>query len=84
MLSRCGEDLLAIQQMDLLEPQNEISFQFGSPAIEQFPMELWLKVLSGYCHHSPAWLNYTPDAARYFRLRVAIADYLGRSRLLSS
>lgn len=80
MLSRFGTDLLAVNQLEVPEPQDEISFRFGSPAAEQFPIELWRRLLSRHCHNSSALLNYSPDATGYFPLRTAIADYLGRSR----
>lgn len=80
MLSRFGTDLLAVNQLEVPEPQDEISFRFGSPATEQFPIELWRRLLSRHCNNSSALLNYSPDAAGYIPLRTAIADYLGRSR----
>ena len=80
MLSRFGADLLAVSQLEIPEPQDEISFRFGSPAAEQFPIELWRRLLSRHCNNSSALLDYIPDAAGYFPLRTAIADYLGRSR----
>jgi GntR family transcriptional regulator / MocR family aminotransferase len=80
MLSRFGSDLLAVDRLEIPEPQDEISFGFGSPAAEQFPSELWRRLLSRHCHNSSALLNYIPDAAGYVPLRKAIADYLGRSR----
>lgn len=80
MLSRFGADLLAVNQLEVPEPHDEISFRFGNPAAEQFPIELWRRLLARHCHHSSALLNYSPDAAGYMPLRMAIADYLGRSR----
>lgn len=80
ILSRFGANLLTINQLEVPEPQAEISFQFGSPAAEQFPIALWRRLLTRHCNNSSALLNYSPDAAGYFPLKVAIADYLGRSR----
>jgi GntR family transcriptional regulator/MocR family aminotransferase len=80
MLSRFGADLLAVDRLEIPEPQAEISFRFGNPAAAQFPIELWRRLLSRHCHNSAALLNYMPDAAGYVPLRMAIADYLGRSR----
>ncbi len=79
-LSRFGSDLLAVDRLEIPEPEAEISFGFGSPAAERFPIELWRRLLSRHCHNSPALLNYSPDPAGYLPLRAAIADYLGRSR----
>ncbi len=80
MLSPLGTGLLTIDQLDVPDPQTEISFRFGSPDAKQFPVELWRRLLGRHCHNSSAILNYNPDAAGYMPLRVAIADYLGRSR----
>lgn len=80
MLSRFGSDLVAVDRLEIPEPQDEISFRFGSPAAEQFPIKLWRRLLSRHCHNSSALLNYSPDAAGYMPLRTAIADYLSRSR----
>ena len=79
-LSRFGAELTAIKQVEIPQPQDEISFRFDSPATERFPIELWRRLLSRSCHNSSALLNYMPDAAGYFPLRMAISDYLGRSR----
>jgi GntR family transcriptional regulator / MocR family aminotransferase len=80
MLSRFGGDLLAVDRLEVPEPEAEISFKFGSPATEQFPIALWRRLLLRHCHNSSALLNYIPNAAGYMPLRTAIADYLGRSR----
>ena len=80
ILSRFGTHLLAVDRLEVPEPQAEISFRFGNPAAEQFPIELWRRLLSRHCHNSSALLDYIVDAAGYFPLRTAIADYLGRSR----
>jgi GntR family transcriptional regulator / MocR family aminotransferase len=80
MLSRFGSDLLAVDRLEIPEPEAEISFRFGSPAAEQFPIELWRRLLSRHCDNSSAILNYSPDPAGYLPLRAAISDYLGRSR----
>ncbi|MGB0561236.1 MAG: PLP-dependent aminotransferase family protein [Spirulinaceae cyanobacterium] len=80
MLSQFGTELLAIEQLDVPDSQTEISFRFGSSDAKQCPVELWRRLLGRHCHNSSAVLNYNPDAAGYMPLRVAIADYLGRSR----
>jgi GntR family transcriptional regulator / MocR family aminotransferase len=79
-LSRFGSNLLAVDRLQSPKLQAEISFRFGSPATDQFPIELWRRLLSRHCHNSGALLNYMADAAGYLPLRTAIADYLSRSR----
>lgn len=80
ILSRFSRDLLAIDRLEIPEPEAEISLRFGSPAVEHFPIELWRRLLSRHCDNSAAILNYSADPAGYLPLRAAIADYLGRSR----
>jgi GntR family transcriptional regulator / MocR family aminotransferase len=80
LLSRFGTDLLGVDRLDVPDPQDEISFGFGSPAADQFPSKLWRQLLTRHCDNSTSVLNYLPDAAGYFPLRGAIADYLGRAR----
>ena len=78
-LSRLGNHLLALDQIESLDPQEAISFRYGSPANALFPINLWRKLLYRHCQNTPDHLNYG-DAAGYFPLRAAIADYLGRAR----
>ncbi len=80
MLSQFGTAVALVNQLEIPEPEDEISFRFGTPAAGQFPIELWRRLLSRHCKNSSAVLNYIPDAAGYFPLRAAIADYLSRSR----
>ncbi|MEM0980440.1 MAG: PLP-dependent aminotransferase family protein, partial [Cyanobacteria bacterium P01_H01_bin.58] len=79
-LSRLGTKLLTVGQLNILKPQSEISFRYGSPDAEQFPAELWRRLLTRHCQNSSTILNYGTDAAGHLPLRRAIADYLGRSR----
>ena len=79
-LSRLGEELLAVDRLDVPEPQEEIGFRFNSPAIERFPIKLWRQLLSRHCDRSSELLDYISDPAGYLPLRSAIADFLGRSR----
>lgn len=79
-LSRFGHNLISLGSLEVSEPEHEISFRYGNPAIAYFPMSQWRKLLTRHAENSPALLNYAPDAAGYFPLRVEIANYLGRSR----
>jgi GntR family transcriptional regulator/MocR family aminotransferase len=79
-LSQFGNSLISVKKLEVSEPDYEISFRYGNPAVKYFPIAQWRKLLARYCDNSPALLNYAADAAGYFPLRVAIADYLGRSR----
>ncbi|MGF1514279.1 MAG: PLP-dependent aminotransferase family protein [Elainellaceae cyanobacterium] len=79
-LSRFGIDLLAAPPLSVAEPDGDISFRYGSPTVEYFPMAQWRRLLSRHCQNTAALLNYSTDAAGHMPLRMAIADYLGRSR----
>lgn len=79
-LSQFGNSLVSIRRLEISEPDYEISFRYGNPAIAYFPMQRWRKLMSRYWDNSPALLNYSADAAGYLPLRVAIANYLKRSR----
>ena len=79
-LSQFGKSLTAIDRLAISEPNLEISFRYGNPATDRFPIQKWRKLLNRYCDRSSALLEYTADAAGYFPLRVEIANYLQRSR----
>ena len=79
-LSKFAQNLTAIDRLSVSEPNREISFRYGNPAIAYFPIQEWRKLIARYYLDSPELLNYFPDAAGYFPLRQEIANYLGRSR----
>ena len=77
-LSQFGKNLTSIGSLQADEPDREISFRYGNPAVEYFPMQQWRKLLAR--HHDCTLLNYTADSAGYLPLREEIASYLERSR----
>lgn len=71
---------LAEMDTSLLDESNaEISFRYGRPAFDRFPMQIWRKLLSRHCRAS-TWLDYATDPLGYKPLQSAIARYLSRSR----
>jgi GntR family transcriptional regulator / MocR family aminotransferase len=61
-------------------PTAEISFRYGRPALQHFPIGLWRKLLARHAGKDTEWLDYALDPQGDLGLRTAIADYLGRAR----
>ncbi|MBT9315020.1 MocR-like pyridoxine biosynthesis transcription factor PdxR [Leptothoe spongobia] len=57
-----------------------ISFRYGQPALDLFPVELWRKLLSKHCRKTYHWLDYATASTGYQPLRQAVADYLQQAR----
>lgn len=58
----------------------EIDFGFGRSFAEQFPYDVWRRLLGRYLSTDDAMLSRYGSAAGFFPLRQALADYLGRAR----
>ncbi|MBE9077872.1 PLP-dependent aminotransferase family protein [Romeria aff. gracilis LEGE 07310] len=78
-LSSYGASLADLAHPATAEPAAEISFRYGRPALDQFPLEQWRKLLSLHCRHHD-WLDYAADPMGYGPLRSAIAHYLSQAR----
>ncbi|MBX2863712.1 MAG: PLP-dependent aminotransferase family protein [Leptolyngbyaceae cyanobacterium MAG.088] len=63
-----------------LRKSYDISFRYGHPALDLFPVELWRKLLSKHCRATIQWLNYAQKSYGHWPLRQAVADYLKHSR----
>lgn len=79
-LSVYGESLSDRAFLRLPEAEVEISFSYGRPAFDQFPINLWRKLLSRHCRSNRYVLDYTYDSLGYQPLRQAIAAYVSRAR----
>lgn len=79
-LSAYGENLLNQPFSLLPETKRSISFRYGRPALEQFPIKLWRSLLSHHCRADISWLDYATDFRGYQPLRQAISRYLSRAR----
>ncbi|MBW4643470.1 MAG: PLP-dependent aminotransferase family protein [Goleter apudmare HA4340-LM2] len=79
-LSAYGESLTERSLFYLPEPEAQISFSYGRPAFDQFPLNLWRQLLSRHCHADHDVLDYASNSRGYQPLREAIAAYLARSR----
>ena len=82
-LSEYALNLAAINRLSVNEPNCEISFRYGNPAVEYFPIEAWRRLIAHHIQRSGELLNYFADAGGYFPLRQEIADYLGRARAVN-
>ncbi|MEP7340771.1 MAG: PLP-dependent aminotransferase family protein [Acidobacteriota bacterium] len=80
-LSRYGASLDNLLPLEAPEPESPINFKSGRPALEEFPMREWRRLLLRHCRAEKAdSLDYTRDLRGEPALRMAIADYLARSR----
>jgi GntR family transcriptional regulator/MocR family aminotransferase len=79
-LSRFAMNLQGVPHLQGPQPPCRISFRYGNPSTDAFPMTRWRRLLARHCHHAPDRLHYSTVGAGYLPLRQAIADYLGRSR----
>ncbi len=79
-LSHYGAELAELGIPETVGPDAPISFRYGRPAFDQFPIQLWRKLLSRHCRSNLDWLDYATDPLGHQPLREAIARYLSRSR----
>lgn len=79
-LSKYGISLGKTNFSLMKEPDTPISFRYGRPAFELFPMQVWRKLVSRHCRADSNWLDYSSDPLGYKPLREAIARYLSRVR----
>lgn len=81
-LSKYGAGLAETDIPVITEPDAPISFRYGRPALDRFPIQLWRKLLSRHCRSNLDWLDYATDPLGHKPLREAIARYLSRSRAI--
>src|SRR5262245_36842610 len=79
-LSRYGENLAAAATMEPQEPSLPIPFSYGTPAIDEFPLDVWRRLLLRHCRGEKSGLLNHGETQGDPGLRAAIASYLGRSR----
>ncbi|MGD1912414.1 MAG: PLP-dependent aminotransferase family protein [Rivularia sp. (in: cyanobacteria)] len=83
-LSTYGETLVNTKNVPRVrEPKLEINFRYGTPALSEFPIKQWRRLLSRYCSANLDWLNYSREPLGYQPLREAITHYLTRSRAVN-
>ncbi|HYW20811.1 MAG TPA: PLP-dependent aminotransferase family protein [Nodularia sp. (in: cyanobacteria)] len=80
-LNRYGQVLSQTEDFPrIAAPNTEINFRYGQPAIDQFPLKLWRRLISRYFYTNLSWLDYSIEPLGYKPLREAISSYLSRSR----
>ncbi len=79
-LSTYGNNLSRPEMVRAPELDAAISFRYGQPALDQFPIDLWRRLMSRHCRLSHDLLNYAKDAQGHKPLREAIVHYLSRAR----
>jgi GntR family transcriptional regulator / MocR family aminotransferase len=83
-LSRYAKTLFKIETVPRInESKVEISFRYGRPSFNNFPIKLWQKLLSKYCNSSLNWLDYSIEPLGYKPLREAIVSYISRVRAVN-
>jgi GntR family transcriptional regulator / MocR family aminotransferase len=83
-LSQYGQILVNTENVPTInEKKFEISFRYGRPAFNEFPIKLWRSLLSRYCCASLNWLDYSIEPLGYKPLREAVASYISRVRAVN-
>lgn len=80
-LSTYGTNLAATESLVPLGLELPINFScYGRPALDEFPLKLWRRLLSRACQIVPTQLDYATSAQGHQLLREAIARYIAQSR----
>jgi GntR family transcriptional regulator/MocR family aminotransferase len=80
-LSSYGESLTDTVPFEPPELDMPIRFKSGRPALEEFPLQQWRRLMLRHCRtNDPSLLDYAPDSQGHEPLREAIANYLRRAR----
>ncbi|PAX54099.1 MocR-like pyridoxine biosynthesis transcription factor PdxR [Brunnivagina elsteri] len=83
-LSRYAETLFQTEAVPrIYENKLEISFRYGRPKFNNFPIKLWHKLLSKHCNSSLDWLDYSIEPLGYKPLQEAIVSYISRVRAVN-
>lgn len=83
-LSKYGKTLVNTKNVPRIrEPKLQINFRYGTPALSEFPIKQWRRLLSHHCSANLNWLEYSTEALGYKPLREAITHYLTRSRAVN-
>ncbi|BAZ45726.1 GntR family transcriptional regulator [Chondrocystis sp. NIES-4102] len=81
-LSNYGKNLTKLNIPGINELNSPISFRYGSPALEQFPIKVWRKLFARHCNNINL-LGYSTDLLGHQPLRQAICNYLKTVRAIN-
>ena len=66
---------------DRLAPRNSpLSFRYGLPALDHFPVQIWRRLWNHFGAASTDWMDYSAEPMGYEPLREEIAQYVTQSR----
>jgi len=83
-LSRYGASLTDLAPFEPPEPETPINFKTGRPALEEFPLQQWRRlILKHYRANDHSLLDYADGSQGYEPLREAIAGYLRHARAVT-
>lgn len=83
-LSKYGKTLVNTANVPrIVEAKLQINFSYGTPALNEFPIKKWRRLISRYCSANLDWLDYSRQPNGYKPLREAITHYLNRSRAVN-
>ena len=72
-LSKYGETLVNTKNVPRIpEAKLQINFRYGTPALSEFPIKTWRRLLSRYCSANLDWLEYSTEPLGYKPLRVRL------------
>lgn len=64
----------------IFKPSEELSFTYGVPALDHFPIKRWRQLWNRHAMGSKEWMQYSPDPLGYEPLREQIATYISQIR----
>jgi len=79
-LSNLSRQMSALKYRSRHSPRGTRAFRPGLPDLEQFPFQLWSRVVARFWRHPPHDQLLSGDLAGFLPLRQSISSYLGAVR----
>ena len=80
-LSAYGDRLVHTSDR-VFKPKTDLSFTYGVPALDLFPLKLWRQLCSRRAAQSTDWMDYHGDLMGYRPLREEISAYISQVRAI--